>query len=56
MGSHAKISTSMNALTFPILKLLSDGKFHSGEAIAQQFKGEPCISLECTATCRAARA
>lgn len=27
-----------NALTFPILKLLSDGKFHSGEAIAQHFK------------------
>lgn len=24
-------------LTFPILRLLSDGKFHSGEAIAQQF-------------------
>lgn len=28
----------MNALTFPILRLLTDGKFHSGEAIAQQFK------------------
>ena len=28
----------MNALTFPILRLLSDGKFHSGEAIAQHFK------------------
>lgn len=28
----------MNALTFPILKLLSDGKFHSGEAIAEHFK------------------
>lgn len=28
----------MNALTFPILKLLSDGKFHSGEAIARHFK------------------
>ncbi|MDO9281588.1 MAG: bifunctional biotin--[acetyl-CoA-carboxylase] ligase/biotin operon repressor BirA [Methylotenera sp.] len=27
----------MNTLTFPILKLLSDGKFHSGEAIATQF-------------------
>ena len=26
----------MNTLTFPILRLLSDGKFHSGEAIAQQ--------------------
>jgi BirA family biotin operon repressor/biotin-[acetyl-CoA-carboxylase] ligase len=26
-----------NALTFPILKLLSDGKFHSGEAIAKHF-------------------
>lgn len=26
-----------NALTFPILKLLSDGKFHSGEAMAQRF-------------------
>lgn len=28
----------MNALTFPILRLLADGKFHSGEAIAQQLK------------------
>lgn len=28
----------MNALTFPILRLLADGKFHSGEALAQQFK------------------
>jgi len=27
----------MNNLTFPILKLLADGKFHSGEAIAQHF-------------------
>ncbi|OGV75591.1 MAG: biotin--[acetyl-CoA-carboxylase] ligase [Methylotenera sp. RIFCSPLOWO2_02_FULL_45_14] len=27
----------MNALTFPILKLLADGKFHSGEAIAKHF-------------------
>ncbi|PPC83578.1 MAG: bifunctional biotin--[acetyl-CoA-carboxylase] synthetase/biotin operon repressor [Methylotenera sp.] len=26
-----------NSLTFPILKLLADGKFHSGEAIAQHF-------------------
>lgn len=26
----------MNALTFPILELLADGKFHSGEAIAKQ--------------------
>jgi BirA family biotin operon repressor/biotin-[acetyl-CoA-carboxylase] ligase len=29
--------SSMNTLTFPILKLLADGKFHSGEAIAQHF-------------------
>lgn len=28
---------SMNTLTFPILKLLADGKFHSGEAIATRF-------------------
>ncbi|HQC28892.1 MAG TPA: biotin--[acetyl-CoA-carboxylase] ligase [Methylotenera sp.] len=28
----------MNTLTFPILRLLADGKFHSGEAIAQYFK------------------
>lgn len=28
----------MNELTFPILRLLTDGKFHSGETIAQQFK------------------
>lgn len=28
---------SMNTLTFPILKLLADGKFHSGEAIAKCF-------------------
>lgn len=27
----------MNILTFPILKLLADGKFHSGEAIARHF-------------------
>lgn len=27
----------MNNLTFPILKLLADGKFHSGEAIAKHF-------------------
>jgi len=27
----------MNALTFPILKLLADGKFHSGETIARHF-------------------
>ncbi len=34
----AKLLLHMNALTFPILRLLADGKFHSGEAIAQQFK------------------
>lgn len=28
----------MNALTFPILRLLADGKFHSGEDLARQFK------------------
>ena len=28
----------MNALTFPILRLLTDGKFHSGEDIALQLK------------------
>lgn len=28
----------MNTLTFPILRLLTDGKFHSGEAIAAHFK------------------
>lgn len=28
----------MNTLTFPILRLLADGKFHSGEALAQHFK------------------
>ncbi|MBA3695220.1 MAG: biotin--[acetyl-CoA-carboxylase] ligase [Methylotenera sp.] len=28
----------MNALTFPILRMLTDGKFHSGEAIASHFK------------------
>lgn len=27
----------MHILTFPILRLLTDGKFHSGEAIAQHF-------------------
>lgn len=27
----------MNSLTFPILRLLTDGKFHSGEAIASHF-------------------
>jgi BirA family biotin operon repressor/biotin-[acetyl-CoA-carboxylase] ligase len=28
----------MNVLTFPILQKLADGKFHSGEALAQHFK------------------
>lgn len=28
----------MNALTFPILQQLSDGKFHSGEKLAQHFE------------------
>lgn len=32
-----KLAASMNNLTFPILKLLADGKFHSGEAIAKHF-------------------
>ena len=27
----------MNSLTFPILRLLSDGRFHSGEDIASHF-------------------
>ena len=27
----------MNSLTFPILHLLADGKFHSGQALAKQF-------------------
>ncbi|OIR17773.1 bifunctional ligase/repressor BirA [mine drainage metagenome] len=34
---NAKLTADMNALTFPILRLLTDGKFHSGEAIAQHF-------------------
>ena len=29
---------AMSALTFPILHLLADGQFHSGEALAQRFK------------------
>lgn len=33
-----KLLNVMNELTFPILRLLTDGKFHSGEAIAQQLK------------------
>lgn len=28
----------MSSLTFPILQVLADGNFHSGEALAQQFK------------------
>jgi BirA family biotin operon repressor/biotin-[acetyl-CoA-carboxylase] ligase len=28
----------MNTLTFTILRLLADGKFHSGEDIARQLK------------------
>lgn len=37
--SHAKLSFNMiNALTFPILRLLADGRFHSGEDIAKHFK------------------
>ncbi len=31
-------SCFMSALTFPILHLLADGQFHSGEALAQRFK------------------
>ena len=31
-------SCNMSQLTFPILKLLADGQFHSGEALAQRFK------------------
>jgi BirA family biotin operon repressor/biotin-[acetyl-CoA-carboxylase] ligase len=31
------IRINMNSLTFPILRLLSDGQFHSGEAIARKF-------------------
>lgn len=35
----AKLSSmTINALTFPILRLLADGRFHSGEAIARHFK------------------
>ena len=33
-----KLLTNMNELTFPFLRLLADGKFHSGETIAQQLK------------------
>ena len=37
--SHAKLSFNMiKVLTFPILRLLADGRFHSGEDIAQHFK------------------
>jgi BirA family transcriptional regulator, biotin operon repressor / biotin---[acetyl-CoA-carboxylase] ligase len=32
------IKLKMNILTFPILRLLADGRFHSGEALAQHFK------------------
>ena len=28
----------MSTLTFPVLQVLADGKFHSGEALAQHFK------------------
>ncbi len=28
----------MSTLTFPVLQVLADGKFHSGEALAQRFK------------------
>lgn len=31
-------SNHMHKLTFPILQSLADGQFHSGEALAQQFK------------------
>ena len=34
----AKLLKYMNTLTFPILRLLVDGKFHSGEAIATELK------------------
>lgn len=36
--SNTNIQYKMNTLTFPILRLLADGRFHSGEAIAQHFK------------------
>jgi BirA family biotin operon repressor/biotin-[acetyl-CoA-carboxylase] ligase len=32
------LNGTMNTLTFPILRLLTDGKFHSGEDIATHFK------------------
>jgi len=36
--SKTNTKPKMNTLTFPILRLLADGRFHSGEDIAQHFK------------------
>jgi BirA family biotin operon repressor/biotin-[acetyl-CoA-carboxylase] ligase len=35
--AYAKLRFLMNTLTFPILRQLADGQFHSGEALAKQF-------------------
>ena len=35
--AYDKLSWFMNILTFPILRLLADGQFHSGETLATQF-------------------
>ena len=35
---YVKIAQIMSKLTFPILQLLADGQFHSGEVLAQHFK------------------
>lgn len=37
MAAVINFTPIMNALTFPILRLLTDGKFHSGEDIATHF-------------------
>lgn len=36
--SKTNSKPKMNTLTFPILRMLADGRFHSGEDIAQHFK------------------
>lgn len=39
IGKHPYVKLElMSNLTFPVLQLLADGQFHSGEALAQRFK------------------
>jgi hypothetical protein len=41
----------MNNYTFPILRHLADGKFHSGEALAKNFNVSQSNDLERNTAC-----